>query len=681
MNRCYKCMKEYDEDFDMCPYCGYEKNASADKLYFLSPGVVLADRYEIGVSIGSGGFGIMYKAWDRVLEKVVAVKEYYPMGLVNRSPGQQHLTIYSGNGRKEFFHGKTRFLEEAKNMAKFDNHPNIVSVFDFFEENNTAYFVMELLQGIDYKQYIAEHGGTVPLEFAVEITRTVLKALAEVHRHGIVHRDISPDNVFLCQDGKVKLIDFGTARFSSTEEELRSVEVKWEFAPPEQYQKKSKQGPWTDVYAVGAMFYKAVTGVEVQSSQDRVENDQLVPPMQICKNMDVKLNNIILRAMALQPELRFQTAEEFIAALDSDGKIRNAKEELRQRKIRRLVSIASIVVCVGIGALICSKVMNQRKEDAAVLADAAITLWVPGDDTENQSAFDSALTEFREVYPQISLEITYIPEEEYASRLAEALAEDKLPTLFESSSIEVTDDKKLAAVSGVFKYLDTGRYLFLDQYKKYFPSEKQIPLAFTAPVIYLNNILNADKAVEELVADGDYLVLAEDLLTFRNVFTEEEPVTNFARLPETFSDGEEMQNCCMDTEAFFGNETTCLIADTSVSNRIEQVMAGYYSVVFPEADDLVGRFEDCYSISAVSSQDEKAAAVQVLVYLLSETAQDARYVQTGDYLPLNKAMYETYIEVNTAFAELQNEFSKMLMPGEKQIEVDRLLEEKIQEDK
>ena len=206
-------------------------------------------------------------------------------------------------------------------------------------------------------------------------------------------------------------------------------------------------------------------------------------------------------------------------------------------------------------------------------------------------------------------------------------------------------------------------------------------MAFTAPVIYLNNILNADKAVEELVADGDYLVLAEDLLTFRNVFTKEEPVTDFARLPETFSDGEEMQNCCTDTQIFFENETTCLIADTSVSNRIEQVMAGYYSVVFPEADDLVGRFEDCYSISAAASQDEKAAAVQVLVYLLSETAQDARYVQTGDYLPLNKAMYETYIEVNTAFAELQNEFSKMLMPGEKQIEVDRLLEEKIQEDK
>ncbi len=674
-------MKEYDEDFDMCPYCGYEKNAPADKLYFLSPGVVLADRYEIGVSIGSGGFGIMYKAWDRVLEKVVAVKEYYPMGLVNRAPGQQHLTIYSGNGRKEFFHGKTRFLEEAKNMAKFDNHPNIVSVFDFFEENNTAYFVMEFLQGTDYKQYIAEQGGTVPLEFAVEITRTVLKALEEVHRHGIVHRDISPDNVFLCQDGKIKLIDFGTARFSSTEEELRSVEVKWEFAPPEQYQKKSRQGPWTDIYAVGAMLYKAVTGVEVQSSQDRVENDQLVPPMQLCKDMDVRLNNIILRAMALQPELRFQTAEEFIAALDSDGKIRNAKEELRQRKIRRLVSIASIAVCVSIGALICSKVMNQRKEDAAVLAETAVTFWIPGDDTENQSAFAGALTEFREVYPQVSLEITYIPEEEYASRLEEALAEDKLPTLFESSPIEVAGEKKLAAVTGVFKYLDTDRYLFMDQYKKYFPSENQIPLAFTAPAIYLNNILNADTAVEELVADGDYLVLEEDLLTFYNIFTEEGAVTDYASLPESFSDREKVQNCCTDAEAFLENEATCLIADTSLNNRIEQVMAGYYSVTFPEADHLVGRFEDCYSISAAASQDEKAAAIQVLVYLLSETAQDARYVQTGDYLPLNRAMYETYVDVNTAFEELQNEFPNMLMPGERQIQVDRLLEETLQEDK
>ena len=176
-------------------------------------------------------------------------------------------------------------------------------------------------------------------------------------------------------------------------------------------------------------------------------------------------------------------------------------------------------------------------------------------------------------------------------------------------------------------------------------------------------------------------MLEEDLLTFYNIFTEEGAVTDYASLPESFSDREKVQNCCTDAEAFLENEATCLIADTSLNNRIEQVMAGYYSVTFPEADHLVGRFEDCYSISAAASQDEKAAAIQVLVYLLSETAQDARYVQTGDYLPLNRAMYETYVDVNTAFEELQNEFPNMLMPGERQIQVDRLLEETLQEDK
>ena len=679
MSRCYKCMKEYGDDYDICPYCGHDKNTPAKELYYLSPGTVLAERYEIGISIGSGGFGIMYKAWDRVLEKEVAVKEYYPIGLVNRAPGQKHITIYSGRGRKEFEHGKLRFMEEARNMAKFDNHPNIVSVFDFFEENNTAYFIMEFLEGTDYKHYIEQQGGKVSLEYALEVTKVVLKALSEVHKHEIVHRDISPDNVFMCSDGRIKLIDFGTARFSSKEEEvLRSVEVKWEYAPPEQYQKKSKQGPWTDVYAVGAMLYKAITNTELQSSQDRVEEDHLIEPIKLCPEITENLNNTILRAMALQPELRFQTAEAFLEALEDKGKIRSTKKELKYRKKRRIISIAAISALIGISTLICYRVMNQRKADAAILNDAGITVWIPGDDMENQSAYENALEEFKRDYPQITLDITFVNEESYETALKEALAKNELPTLFESSCLDCRNMAQLDSVSDVFKFIETKDYCFLGQYKNYFSQEKQIPLGFMVPVVYRNQTMDMDSSVAELVESGDFLLMKNDYFSYANVFGKGIGVSDFKNMPDRAEDTFELQKCENAVEHFMENGARCLIGDISANNTIEGVMAGYYSVEILSGEKTVGRFVDCYSINADATKDEKAAAVQVLVYLLSDVAQDVRYVQSGYALPIKQSVLNTFVNVNTAYSGLQKKLDGMLMPGEYQKRADELVDSILQ---
>lgn len=675
MSRCYKCMREYGDNYDMCPYCGYEKSSPAQELYFLAPGTVVANRYEIGISIGSGGFGIMYKAWDRVLEKEVAVKEYYPAGLVNRAPGQKHLTIYSGRGRTEFEHGKQRFLEEARNMAKFDNHPNIVAVYNFFEENNTAYFVMEFLEGTDYKHYIHEQGGKVPLEYAIEVTKVVLKALSEVHKHDIVHRDISPDNIFLCKDGKIKLIDFGTARFSSKEEEvLRSVEVKWEYAPPEQYQKKSKQGPWTDVYAVGAMLYKSVTGVELQSSQDRVDNDQLAEPITLCPEMTEHLNNVILRAMALQPELRFQTAEEFSEALETRGGIRNTKKELKYRKIRRLVSIATISLLVILGVFVCRMVMNQRKAAAAILNEAVITMWIPGDGEENREAYETALEEFRREYPQITLELTYINEDNYESILSDAIANNELPTLFESSGIDGLQAENISSVSEVFKFINTGEYYFLDQYKKFFPEGKQLPLGFTIPVIYRNETMDVEEDIAELVRSGKFLLMKEDYFAYSYLWEDATRIDDFRTLPDSLTDTLPSEKINNPVERFIDNEAACLLGDISANNQIENVMAGYYSIEFLPGENPVGRFVDCYSISANASKDEKAAAIQVLIYLLADNAQDSRYVQSGEALPLRRTMLDTFVNVNTAYTGIQDKLSGLLLPGEYQNKADQLID-------
>ena len=570
-------------------------------------------------------------------------------------------------------------MEEAKNMAKFDNHPNIVSVFDFFEENNTAYFVMEFLEGTDYKHYIEQQGGKVSLEYALEVTKVVLHALSEVHKHGIVHRDISPDNVFLCSDGRIKLIDFGTARFSSKEEEiLRSVEVKWEYAPPEQYQKKSKQGPWTDVYAVGAMLYKAITNTELQSSQDRVEEDHLVEPKKLCPELSENLNNTILRAMALQPELRFQTTEAFLEALEAKGKIRSANKELKYRKKRRIVSIAVISALIGISTFICYKVMNQRKADAAILSDVGITVWIPGDDKDNRLAYENALEEFKRDYPQVDLDISFLNEENYEYLLKEAFAKNELPTLFDSTCLDCRDMVQVDSVSDVFKFVDTKDYCFLGQYKNYFSQEKQIPLGFMVPVVYRNQTMDMESSITELVEAGDFLLMKEDYFSYTNVFGKEIGVSDFKNMPDREGETFELQKCENAVEHFMENEASCLIGDISANNTIESVMAGYYSVEILPGEKTVGRFVDCFSINADATKDEKAAAVQVLVYLLSDAAQDVRYVQSGYALPIKKSVLNTFIDVNTAYSGLQNKLDGMLMPGEYQKRADELVDSILQ---
>lgn len=296
---CMNCMQDMGQ-YDMCAYCGWVDGTRAKELYHLTPRTILMNRYEIGMAIGFGGFGVIYHAWDIELGTQVAVKEYYPNGLVNRVPGQANVVVYSGSRREQFDYGKERFLAEARTMAKFSQHANIVNVYDYFEANNTAYIVMEYMDGISLKDYLKKMGGKVSPAAALEIIRPVMEALKAIHAEGVVHRDISPDNIFILKNGQVKVLDFGAARLSvGDEEKTLSVVLKPGYAPPEQYRSKSRQGPFTDIYALGATLYRMLTGMAPEESVDRLVDDQIVLPSTINPEIDKKLENIILKAMAI----------------------------------------------------------------------------------------------------------------------------------------------------------------------------------------------------------------------------------------------------------------------------------------------------------------------------------------------------------------------------------------------
>ena len=212
---CMSCMEQYEDKFEVCPHCGYIEGTKEEDALHIIPSSILHERYIVGKSIGFGGFGVTYIGYDALLEQKVAIKEYMPSEFSTRAMGAMGITVFGGKKEEQCQEGMTKFHDEAKKLAKFNHNDGIVKVYDTFEENNTAYIIMELLDGETLASYL-EREQTIPLEQAIELILPISESLKSVHEAGIIHRDIATDNIFLTKDGKVKLIDFGAARCATT---------------------------------------------------------------------------------------------------------------------------------------------------------------------------------------------------------------------------------------------------------------------------------------------------------------------------------------------------------------------------------------------------------------------------------------------------------------------------------
>lgn len=258
--------------------------------YRIQPGDRLRDRYVIRRVLGEGGFGITYQGYDEVLANDVAIKEYYPEGLVRRNvytQGDCLVYPYDGMDRDVYDKGLHNFLMEARALAGFGQLEGIVSVRDFFEANQTAYIVMEYLEGMSVKQYVRRYG-PIPWQEALEKLRRILTAVNALHEHDMIHRDLSSDNIMVMPDGQLKLIDFGSARHLESSESTQTMTVMFKrgYAAEEQYRSKGKQGPWTDVYGISATLYYMLTGVAPDESVERTIHDQ-VRPLEECKAQEI----------------------------------------------------------------------------------------------------------------------------------------------------------------------------------------------------------------------------------------------------------------------------------------------------------------------------------------------------------------------------------------------------------
>lgn len=321
---CLSCFRIKGE-YKVCPYCGYIEGSRPKSVFFLKPGVILKNRYIIGGVIGYGGFGITYKAYDVVLSIVVAIKEFYPAGLVSRAEGNTKVSIFSGDKSEKFNEIKERFLEEARNMAMFSEEKDIVNVYTYFQDNGTAYIIMEYIEGILLKTYL-ENNGPIKEKEVYPYFYSLLSAVQKIHNKGIIHKDISADNIFLVSSAQIKILDFGAARFKNSESDKKlAIVVKNGYAPPEQYYSKGVIDYRTDIYAVGAVMYQMLTGEKPPESLERIKKDNICEMSKRGLKIHSGLEKAVMKALALKPEERYSSIEKFEEAVKDTEKKKNWK--------------------------------------------------------------------------------------------------------------------------------------------------------------------------------------------------------------------------------------------------------------------------------------------------------------------------------------------------------------------
>ena len=312
---CFGCMEQISSY--PCPHCGYRPDPESLP-YALQPGTILKGKYLVGKVLGQGGFGITYMGMDLQLLRKVAIKEYYPASFVCRKDASGTVWWNSNELAQEAkMSGQDMFLKEARKMGKVNHIPEVVHIYDLFQENNTAYICMGFIDGVTLKEYLKAKG---PLSWpeARKLFLPVVAAMEQVHKAGLVHRDISPDNIMLRSDGSVRILDLGAAKDLNINSGKSSMKVaKNGFSPLEQYLQSGNSGSWTDVYSVAATLYYTLTGKLPLPAMDRMapEGDALEWDHPQLQALPQAVQNAIKQAMVLKTSDRTQTMGEFARQL------------------------------------------------------------------------------------------------------------------------------------------------------------------------------------------------------------------------------------------------------------------------------------------------------------------------------------------------------------------------------
>lgn len=349
---CIGCMSELNSD-GLCSSCGLIQKDYAPIPRCLVPGTILENRYYLGKVIGEGAFGITYIGWDSRLAIPVAVKEYYPSDLVSRDMvrgANPNVYFYEKEGQETYQQQLKQFLDEARNLSRFNQVNGIVSVRDFFYANNTAYIVMDYIEGCSLKSFVKENG---PFSGAktLQLIKPVMEALSKVHAIGLIHRDISPDNILINEKGELILVDFGAARMRNSElTRSMTVVFKRGYSPEEQYRARGKQGPATDVYSICATMYFMLTGKAPEEAIQRLLEDKTVPLKQFSTGLSSVQIDAITKGMEVQAKDRYPSLQDLMQDL-YENEIGMAVGAKRNVNFVVLIAVMISIIAVLVGII------------------------------------------------------------------------------------------------------------------------------------------------------------------------------------------------------------------------------------------------------------------------------------------------------------------------------------------
>lgn len=400
LHYCMKCFTPLQSD-GACPNCGFRREQYSPQAHYLPLETILHGRYLVGKVLGEGGFGITYVGFDLALERKVAIKEYFPNGSVWRDQANG-LTIncYSTKNFAETFTvGKQNCMKEARSLAKLDDIDAVVRVLDHFLENNTAYVIMEYIDGVTLKDYVMRLPQRLTYQQVMEMLLPVMRSLCSVHQRGFIHRDISPDNIMITPDGKAKLLDFGTAKLVARGGSFtQNPTIKRGFSALEQYSTEGKLGAWTDVYAMCSTIFYLLTGSTVPEPMERLNKSTDAVRDKLAEWAPPEAQPILLSGLAVRPQDRMQTMDELVARLEET--LPKPKAEGRRHLKWLLPAVGALAAAVVVLLILVLKPSGDASEkytygrelanlmtDGVIIADGEVTYVCDYYDADNLSLY------------------------------------------------------------------------------------------------------------------------------------------------------------------------------------------------------------------------------------------------------------------------------------------------------
>ncbi len=685
---CFKVKGQYE----VCPFCGHVEGTPPEKAHHLMPGTVLSDHFIVGPVIGEGGFGITYRCYDSMLGVVVAIKEFYPTGLAGRRQGERELRIESGAQAARYRAHLKRFMTEAQSIARFGKAKDIVNVYDFFEENQTAYIVMEYIEGTLLKKYLSERGKTEPAD-AVNIIRPLISAVKKIHAEGIIHRDISPDNIFISEDLSMKVFDFGSAYFLTDTGDIKvDMVVKEGYSAPELYRPNEKPGYYSDIYSVGAILYHLITGEKPIAASEREAEDGLKSPLELGIELEANLDRTIMEALAVDPSLRIQSITKLEESLDKKRMAEYPATKAKKRKhmhIWRFGLAAAGVVVLGL-AVVLGITLSKRSNpmlSESIEKGTEITIWVDDEETKQDLELvagndsDGSGGEFTKVGDGMDEKTAEIIQDngnvskvivEVKDNLPEELEKvkdtEQMPDMFISDGVDLKKYDTVNLKDSVYDALDQSKYYFLSEktYKQYFSSAESIPTRLDVLLYYAFDIENPKNPNHKSVYlsgeknEGDAVEAQELFESQEEIFSIREPFMTYFTLllnPDASKkDGTIEENAAVTNTKNKLNVEKEEVAKKSLAGPLNiygkgmiagmgarAFMPGYNDVdpnnksrlkngqifLLTNNDRIQVRYTNCYSISAKSGKSERLACERLLWTLLGKAAQ-TNYGAEGD---------------------------------------------------